>query len=322
VRSQGVHHQPGLPRGPAPAAPARERESSPTRGPSMCVPGSFPSPRHGPHEGPRGLQLHPCRGVGPALGARQSASSVDLLPVLRPMDTDSRRAVPCGAQPSERARTRMHLRRVRPTVPPPRANQRARPGRATEPRVVGRVQAGVEPWASFAGRDKFMARFGLAARARARGAWKDLCACLVLSRINSKHSAAGSTKGYNTWRWFLSRSHTVGNLFGATPNNIASLAGEFIGGVRRTARRSAHHDERPPYVRAHQLATKYKYVRETNSRTVREARARVHTYYCNFRGDATVQVWPPALPPRGRIVHGTVHTCYTYSSPRSQRASY
>ena len=52
VRSQGVHHQPGLPPGTShPSCTPRKRESSPTRGPAMCLPGSFPSSRHGPHEG-------------------------------------------------------------------------------------------------------------------------------------------------------------------------------------------------------------------------------------------------------------------------------
>ena len=52
VRSQGVHHQPGLPPGTShPSCTPRKRESSPTRGPAMCLPGSFPSPRHEPHEG-------------------------------------------------------------------------------------------------------------------------------------------------------------------------------------------------------------------------------------------------------------------------------
>ena len=72
--------------------------------------------------GGRGLQLHPCRGEGPPLGARQSADSVDLSPS---------RAPPTGPLwgPPVRARTYASSR----------ANQRGPPAG----RVVGWVRVGV-----------------------------------------------------------------------------------------------------------------------------------------------------------------------------------
>ena len=105
----GVHHQPAPPGTTTPAAAARERESSPTRGPAMCLPGSFPSPRHGPT---------------------------------------------CSALANQR--TGAALSRAGPTRQ--RAHVRASPSvRPSPPRAPSWI--GVEPCASFAGRDKLMARF-------------------------------------------------------------------------------------------------------------------------------------------------------------------
>ena len=144
VRSQG---------GPPPACPPGDHHPSCRRARARIVPDTWA--RHVPARvvsvtlawaarGGRGLQLHPWRGEGPPLGARQSADSVDLSPS---------RAPPTGPLwgPPVRARTYASSR----------ANQRGRSVGPPAGRVVGwvRVGVGVEPCASFAGRDKFMARF-------------------------------------------------------------------------------------------------------------------------------------------------------------------